>query len=72
MSQERPETPNRSQGNTPSVSPFASPSVSARSSADEEVDYNRLVRLAPPPMSFPLPAPPGSRTSLESLQLSVH
>ncbi len=44
VSQERPETPNRSQGNTPSVSPFDSPSVSARNSADDEVDYNRLMR----------------------------
>ena len=46
MSQERPETPTRSQGNTPSVSPFDSPSVSARNSADEEVDYSRLSRCS--------------------------
>ena len=46
MSQERPETPTRSQGNTPSVSPFDSPSVSARNSADEEVEYSRLSRCS--------------------------
>lgn len=46
MSQERPETPTRSQGNTPSVSPFDSPSVSARNSADEEVDFSRLSRCS--------------------------
>ena len=44
VSQERPETPNRSQGNTPTVSPFDSPSVSARNSADDEVDYSRLMK----------------------------
>lgn len=72
MSQERPETPNRSQGNTPSVSPFDSPSISARSSADEEVDYNRLVRSASPCISFPVPVAPGSWPNLGSLQPSVH
>ena len=46
MSQERPETPTRSQGNTPSVSPFDSPNVSARNSADEEVDCSRLSRCS--------------------------
>ena len=41
---QRPETPTRSQGNTPSVSPFDSPSVSARNSDTDEIDYSRLSR----------------------------